>query len=312
MKVLFVDRVHPILEERLLANGFECEHNYVSPYSEIVESMADYAGLVIRSRIPVDATLIRAAKNLKFIARSGAGLENIDLTAAKNAGISVVNSPEGNRDAVGEHAVGMLLMLLNRLHLADAEVRQGIWNREGRRGRELCSLTVGIIGFGHMGSAFAEKLQGFGCKVLAYDKYKKGFGGQGVSECSPEKIYNEADVVSLHLPLSEETNYYVDTTFIEAMAKPFYLINTARGKHVNTAALQSGLESGKVLGACLDVIEYEKKSFEHLDFNALPEPFGYLSRSEKVVLSPHVAGWTIESYEKLSRFLAEKIQRLGM
>jgi D-3-phosphoglycerate dehydrogenase len=309
-RVLFLDAVHPILEERLRAFGFFCDHDYQSTYNQIKESISVYSGVVIRSRLPMDAALIAAAKNLQFIARSGAGLENIDLIAAREAGIAVVNSPEGNRDAVGEHAIGMLLMLFNKLHLADAEVRRGVWNRETNRGRELSGLTVGIIGYGYMGTAFAEKLQGFGCKILAYDKYKVGFGSAKVTECQLESILSEADVISLHLPLSEETKYIVDTDFIDAMVKPFYLINTARGMHVDTAALVSALESGQVLGACLDVIEYEKKSFELLDFTMLPEPFGYLVKSDKVILSPHVAGWTTESYEKLSVYLAEKILKL--
>ncbi len=310
MRVLFLDTVHPILEELLTAKGFICTHDYVSTYEQIALTISPYIGVVIRSRIPMDAALIAAAKNLKFIARSGAGLENIDLVAAREAGVSVFNSPEGNRDAVGEHAIGMLLMLLNRLHHADAEVRSGHWNREGNRGKELAAMTVGIIGYGHMGAAFAEKLAGFGCRILAHDKYKSGFGSGKIMESSLEKIRNECDVISLHLPLSQETNFFIDAAFIAAMQKPFYLINTARGQHVNTASLVSGLENGKILGACLDVIEYEKKSFDHFDFTTLPAPFRYLTKSEKVVLSPHVAGWTAESYEKLSLFLAEKILNL--
>jgi D-3-phosphoglycerate dehydrogenase len=301
--------VHPLLEERLTANGFTCDHDYTSSYDALLQKLPAYTGLVVRSRIPIDAALLAAAPRLRFIARSGSGLENIDVEAARRAGIRVVNSPEGNRDAVAEHALGMLLMLLNRLHLADAEVRRGLWRREANRGRELKSLTVGIIGYGHMGSAFAERLTGMGCRILAHDAYKSGFGTVRVEACSLDTVYRDAHVVSLHLPLSAETHHYVSHAFIARMQRPFYLINTARGAHVDTAALVQGLAQGKVLGACLDVLEYEKSSFEGLTADAMPAALAALLRSEQVVLSPHVAGWTVESYEKLSAYLAEKILR---
>lgn len=311
-KVLFLDSVHPLLEERLSAAGFVCEHEYHSPHDDICRMAGEYTGLVIRSRIPVDAKLLEAAAQLKFIARSGAGLENIDLEAAAAHGVVVVHSPEGNRDAVGEHALGMLLMLLNGLHKADAEVKHGVWNREGNRGRELNALTVGIIGYGHMGSAFAEKLAGMGCQVIAHDKYKTGFARGHVREVSIDEIYRGADVVSIHLPLSEETFHYVSELFINNMSRPFYLINTARGQHVDTAALVKGLQSGKITGACLDVLEYEPRSFEAIDFEQLPAEFRYLAGSSQVVLSPHVAGWTVESYAKLAGYLADKVLALGI
>ena len=307
MRVLFLDIVHPILEEKLTENGFSCHHNYSCIYDEALKLIPDYQGLVIRSRIPVDANFIAAATSLKFIARSGAGLENIDLHAAASANIDVFNSPEGNMDAVGEHAIGMILMLFNKLNFADLEVRNGEWNREKNRGIELAGRTVGIIGFGFMGSAFAKKLSGFGCQILAYDKYKTGYAPDYVKEVTLEYLQENADIISIHLPLSEETDYYVDEDFINACPKPFYLINTARGRHVKTAALLQGLASEKVLGACLDVLEYEKKSFEKLSFADLPDDFKTLTTLQQVVLSPHVAGWTTESYEKLSFFLATKI-----
>lgn len=307
MRVLFLDIVHPVLEEKLTENGFSCHQNYSCTYDEALELIPNYQGLVIRSRIPVDAKFLAAATELKFIARSGAGLENIDLRAAASANIDVFNSPEGNMDAVGEHAIGMLLMLFNKLNFADLEVRNGEWNREENRGIELAGKTVGIIGYGFMGSAFAKKLSGFGCRILAYDKYKTDYAPDYVREVDLEYLQINSDIISVHLPLSEETNYYVDEAFIDASTKPFFLINTARGKHVKTSALLQGLASAKVLGACLDVLEYEKKSFEKLSFADLPEDFKTLASLPQVVLSPHVAGWTTESYEKLSYYLAEKI-----
>lgn len=307
MRVLFLDIVHSILEEKLTENGFFCHHNYSCTYDEALKLIPDYQGLVIRSRIPVDAKFIAAATSLKFIARSGAGLENIDLSAAASANIDVFNSPEGNMDAVGEHAIGMLLMLFNKLNFTDFEVRNGEWNREKNRGIELAGRTVGIIGFGFMGSAFAKKLSGFECRILAYDKYKTGYAPNHVKEVDLEYLQANSDIISIHLPLSEETDYYVDGDFIQSCTKPFYLINTARGRHVKTSALLKGLASAKVLGACLDVLEYEKKSFEKLSFADLPADFKTLASLPQVVLSPHVAGWTTESYEKLSLFLAKKI-----
>lgn len=311
MRVLFLDIVHPILEEMLTANGFSCDHDYKCSYDEALNLITDYQGLVIRSRIPVDAKFIAAAKSLKFIARSGAGLENIDLQAAASANIDVYNSPEGNMDAVGEHAIGMLLMLFNKLNFADLEVRSGAWNREENRGLELSGKTVGIIGFGAMGSAFAKKLSGFDCTILAYDKYKTKYAPSYVEEVSLEYLQQNADIISIHLPLSTETDYYVDANFIDACGKPFYLINTARGRHVKIADLLPGLASAKVLGACLDVLEYEKKSFEKLSFSDLPDDFKTLASLKQVVLSPHVAGWTVESYEKLSLYLGKKILAAG-
>jgi len=245
--------------------------------------------------------------NLKFIARSGAGLENIDLAAAEERGITVFNSPEGNRDAVGEQAIGMLIMFFNHLKRSDAEVRKGVWLREDNRGEEIAGKTIGIIGYGMMGSALAKKLSGFDCKVIAHDKYKAGFSSDWVQECTLEELQAQADVISLHLPQSNETHYYVNQEFIANCAKPFVLINTARGQNVEVKALVDALKSGKVRGACLDVLEFEKRTFESLKQDELPLDFQYLTKAENVILSPHVAGWTKESYVKLSSFLAEKI-----
>ncbi len=307
MRVLFLDSVHPLLESRLSANGFSCTSDLSCTYDEACQKIKDFDGLVIRGRIPIDAHFLAEANTLKFIARSGAGLENIDLKAAARENITVFNSPEGNMDAVGEHAIGMLLMLLNKLKAADTEVRKGAWNREQNRGLELAGKTVGIIGFGHMGSAFAKKLSGFDCTILAHDKYKSGYAPSYVRESSMAALQAHCDMISIHLPLSDETDYYVNSDFIAGFQKPFYLINTARGRHVETAALLDALESGAIKGACLDVLEFEKKTFEKLDFDALPADFKTLAKSDRVLLSPHVAGWTVESYEKLAAVLADKI-----
>ena len=308
-KVLFLDTVHPILEERLTSLGYSCEFDLSFSKQDIEVKMANYFGIVIRSRITIDANFLEKATHLKFIARSGAGLENIDVAAAERRGIKVFNSSEGNKDAVGEHAVGMLLMLFNQLKKGDAEVRKGVWDREGNRGLEIAGKTVGIIGYGNMGSAFAKKLAGFNCKVIAYDKYKKNFNDNFVEEVDLDTLLKTTDILSIHLPQSEETYHYVNTAFISKFKKPIYLINTARGSNVCVADLLEALKNKKVLGACLDVLEYETKSFETINAEELPEDFNYLAQSEKVILSPHVAGWTKESYVKLSNFLADKIEK---
>ncbi|MCB0408569.1 MAG: hydroxyacid dehydrogenase, partial [Flavobacteriales bacterium] len=262
MKVLFVDSVHPILEERLIQMGCDCEHDYSSSKNIIEETIYQYDGLVIRSRFTIDSLFLEKATNLKFIARSGAGLENIDLTQAENKGIKVFNSPEGNMDAVGEHALAMLLALFNQIIKGDSEVRNGIWDREGNRGLELSGKTVGIIGYGNMGRAFAKKLQGFDCAVIAYDKYLSNFSDNLVSEVSLTELQEKSNIISIHLPLTTETHHYVNQSFIDACKNPFYLINTARGNHVKTSDLVIALKTNKIKGACLDVLEYETKSFE--------------------------------------------------
>ena len=309
MKVLFIDRVHPILEERLIAEGHLCTHNYTCDFNELKQLISDQEGLVLRSRLKVNKELLREAKSLKFIARSGAGLENIDLETCAELGIEVFNSPEGNQDAVGEHAVGMLLMMLNHLGRCNQEVRDGLWRREANRGKELNAMCVGLIGFGHMGQRFAQKLSGIGCEILAYDKYaSKPSQFDYVQSVSLEALQQRADVISFHTPQTAETKHYFNSAFLEKCEKKIYLINKARGSAVDTSALLEGLKSGKVLGACLDVLEYEPSSFEGLDTKALPQVFKELCAFEQVIFSPHVAGWTEESLIKLSSFLADKIQ----
>ena len=309
MKILFIDSNHSLLHETLRKSGFTCELNYHWTTDEIVQHIHLYDGVVIRSKIKITREIIDKAVKLKFIARAGAGMENIDVVYAENKGIKCLHAPEGNRDAVAEHAVGMLLSLFNNLCRANKEVREGKWIREDNRGIELMGKTIGIIGYGNMGSAFAERLKGFGVKLLVYDKYKNNFGNSFITECKPDTIFEEADVVSLHTPLTEETHYLINDSFINRFRKNIFIINTARGKCLNTADLIKNLASGKVLGACLDVLEYESVSFENINTQNVPEPFRYLIQSDKVILSPHIAGWTAESNEKIARVLAEKIIR---
>lgn len=307
MNILFIDSNHPALQETLEKAGHTCDLQYKWTREEIMDHIHEYDGIIIRSRIKITREIIDKAEKLKFIARAGAGMENIDTVYAEKKGIHCLHAPEGNRDAVAEHALGMLLSLFNNLCRANAEVRTSKWIREGNRGIELMGKTVGIIGYGNMGSAFAQRLTGFGVTILAYDKYKKGFGNSTVKESSLPELFEHADVISLHTPLTEETHYLINDAFIHRFKKNIYIINTARGKSLNTADLVKNIQSGKVLGACLDVLEYEVTSFEKIDTAALPAAFQYLAKSDKVMLSSHIAGWTHESNEKIARILAEKI-----
>jgi len=310
MKVLFIDSVHPALEERLKELGFKCEHDYKSSKEALKQKLSDYVGLVLRSRIPIDKDFLSTASQLKFIARSGAGLENIDCKEAVKRGIHLFSAPEGNRQAVGEHSTGMILSLFNKISLGDKQIRYGKWDRESNRGIELTGKTIGIIGYGNMGKSFAKCLAGFDCTVLAYDKHKKNISDNYACESSLETIQEKADIISFHTPYLPSTHHYLSEDFIAKMKHPFYVINTSRGKVVHTDELVKGLKSNKILGACLDVLEYEKSSFENMFDNNMPESFKYLVSSPKVLLSPHVAGWTVESYEKLSTILADKIEKL--
>ncbi|MEZ4799933.1 MAG: NAD(P)-dependent oxidoreductase [Flavobacteriales bacterium] len=306
MNILFLDSVHPILEERLIAErGWNCIHDYKTSKEDL--NMKGVNGLVIRSRFTIDDTFLSKSPDLKFIARSGSGLENIDLEACANRNVIVYNSPEGNSTAVAEHAIGMLLMFANNLRRADAEVRNREWNREKNRGFEIEGKTVAIIGYGVMGSAFAKRLKGFGCRVIAFDKYKKNFGNEGVEEVSMEEVFDQADIVSLHVPLKEDTHYLVDESWLSSFKKSIVLMNTSRGPVVKIAAVIAAISDGTLKGACLDVIEYEEKSFENIGLNH--SEFKVLSEFDNVLFSPHVAGWTVESYVKLSSFLADKILR---
>jgi D-3-phosphoglycerate dehydrogenase / 2-oxoglutarate reductase len=308
MKVLFIDVVHPILQERLEEWGMTCVDGTSMSFDELKTALIDIHGIVIRSRFRMDEELLKHAPLLQFIARSGAGMENIDEIYCEGRGIVLFNAPEGNRTAVGEHALAMLLSLFNQLKKGDAEVRKGIWDREGNRGVELTGKTVGIIGFGNNGAAFAKVLRGFDCQLLAYDKYRTGFSDEFVKEVDLQTLMEQSEVISFHIPQNEETIYFADDAFFDQVGQPFYLINLSRGKIVQTSSLVRALKSGKVKGAVLDVLEYESASFEHVFSGQLPDDFQQLIASDKVLFSPHVGGWTIESYVKLSSVLADKIK----
>ncbi|KAB1063365.1 NAD(P)-dependent oxidoreductase [Salibacter halophilus] len=307
MNVLFIDTVHPALWQDLTKNGFNCIDGTYWDRDEVLDALNDVQGIVIRSKFKIDEEFLEKAKDLRFIARSGSGLENINRELTEKKGIKVFNSPEGNCDAVAEHAMGMLLSLFTNLIRSDREVREGHWYREENRGIELGGKTVGIIGYGHTGQAFAKRLSSFGCEVLAYDKFKSDFGSDHVKEVSYEDILEKSDIISFHVPLTEETRYIADRRFFSQSRKAVYLINTSRGEVVNTEHLVEALKGGLIMGACLDVLEYEKSSFENIDHKNLPDSFKYLTESDQVVLSPHIAGWTFESYERLSTVLATKI-----
>jgi len=302
MKILFIDTVHPLLKQELEKENHICDTAYNNSKSEIQQIIINYQGIIIRSRFKIDKQFIDCGSNLKFIARAGSGLENIDVDYAENKNIHCYNAADGNRQAVAEHALGMLLSLFNNLNVADQEVRNGIWEREGNRGIELARKTVAIIGYGNNGSAFAEVLKGFDIKILAYDKYLKNYSYKSTME----SIYKEADIVSLHIPLTEETTYLVDDNFINRFVKNFYLINTARGKCINTKNLVKALENKKIKGACLDVLEYEKTSFENLSKDGITSDMQYLMNAQNTILSPHVAGWTVESNVKIAEVLLNK------
>lgn len=304
MKILLLDKNHPLITEQLLAKNFILEEDFSSSYDEVCAKIEKYDGIIIRSRIPLDKNFLEKAKNLKFIARVGAGMENIDIPVAEKLGIQLINSPEGNRDSVAEHVVGMLLILMNRLFIASQEVKKGIWLREENRGDELLGKTVGLIGYGNMGKATAKRLSGFGCTVIFHD-ILPDLSDEFATQVSLEELKERAEVVSLHIPLTEQTYYLVDGPFISDMKNNFYFVNTARGKNVETKSLVEAIKAGKVKGACLDVLEYEKSSFENLETEN--EDLQYLLESEKVIVTPHIAGWTVQSKEKLAQVIVDKI-----
>lgn len=305
-RVLITDDVHPTLAKRLESAGYQCEHRPKIHTNEVNQIIAGYTGIIINSKIIVDKAMLDKATLLRFVGRVGSGLEIIDLDYAKQKGVAVYNSPEGNRNAVAEHALGMLLALANNFLRADAQVRQKNWQREANRGFELMGRTVGIIGFGHTGSTFATKLSGMSVRVLAYDKYKRNYTNNHphVEECDMSAIFREADIISLHLPLTDETKLMVNADFIKKFDKPIIIINTSRGAVVNTVDLVEGLHSDKVVGACLDVFENEKpETFDTFENNL----YNKLYQFENVILTPHVAGWTEESKKRLAEVLTDKI-----
>jgi D-3-phosphoglycerate dehydrogenase len=309
-KILHIDSNHPLLWHQLEEAGFHNEADFTSSKTEIEAKIHNYNGIIIRSRFKIDREFIDKATNLKFIARVGAGLESIDCDYAQSKNIELIAAPEGNRNAVGEHTLGMLLSLMNKLNRADKLVREGKWMREGNRGHELEGKTVGLIGYGNMGKSFAKKLRGFDVDVLCYD-ILENVGDENAKQVSLQELQQQADVLSLHLPWTSETDKMVNSNFINSFAKPFWFINTSRGKNVVTDDLVEALQSGTILGAGLDVLEYEKLSFENLFIDSdSPKAFKYLLQAENVLLTPHIAGWTFESHQKLAQVIVEKIIKL--
>lgn len=306
MKILHLDKNHPLLIKELKKYHFSNDEDYSSPKEAIEKVIHNYEGIVIRSRFKIDKTFIDAAKNLKFIARVGAGLESIDEAYATSKNIKLIAAPEGNKNAVGEHTLGLLLSLFNNLNSANTEVKNGQWNRESNRGVEIDGKTIGIIGYGNMGKAFAKKLKGFNCTVLCYD-IKEDVGNKNATQVSLQTLFDMADVLSLHTPWTPQTDKMVNAAFISKFKKPFWFLNTARGKSVITSDLVAALKSRKILGAGLDVLEYEKLSFESLFSSEMPEALKELIAMDNVILTPHIAGWTKESKEKLAQTIVEKI-----
>lgn len=302
-KILIVDDLHPVFKEQAIALGYEVDDQPLITHEQTLAIIKNYVGIAVRTKFKIDAELFDSAVNLKFVARAGAGLDNIDEVAAKAKNIQLINAPEGNCDAVGEHAIGLLLALMNNFRKADIEIRNGIWDREGNRGYELKGKTVGIIGYGFMGQKMARKLAGFEVNVIAYDKYKTGFTDVYAREVSMEEIVKHSDVLSLHIPLTNETRQMVNDEYFFHFKKPIFFINTARGEIVDTLAVLNAIKIGKILGAGFDVLETEK-------FPALAEQpfFAELKVNEKVILTPHIAGWTFDSYRKISEVLAEKLE----
>jgi D-3-phosphoglycerate dehydrogenase len=304
-KILIVDDLHPIFKERAQLLGFEVDDRPLISREETMEVIKDYTGIAVRTKFRIDKELFDAAINLEFVARAGAGLDNIDEAIAKEKGIKLLNAPEGNMDAVGEHATGLLLSLMNNFRNADQQIRAGKWDREGNRGYELKGKTVGIIGYGFMGKSFAKKLKGFEVNVIAYDKYKTGFSDEFAKEVSMEEIVRQSDVLSLHIPLTSETRQMVNEEYLFHFRKPIFFINTARGEIVNTNSVLAALNQGKILGAGLDVLEAEK-----FPLLGLQDWYANIVANEKVILTPHVGGWTFDSYRKISEVLAEKLGQL--
>jgi D-3-phosphoglycerate dehydrogenase len=308
MKILVIDLMHESLLPLLAAKGLSADYRPGIKREEVYDAVGDYEGLVVRSKITIDEALLQRATRLRFIARAGAGMDQIDVEACRKRNITLFNAPEGNRVAVAEHALGMLLCLFNKLHLADRQVRGGTWDREGNRGVELMGKTVGIIGYGNTGREFARRVGAFGCPVLAYDKYQQDYGDAFAEASSLEAIFEQADVLSLHVPLTTETLGWVDEAFLGRFHKSIYLVNTARGEIVPLAGLVAALKSGKVHGACLDVLENEKLATLNPDQRVA---FDALAASDRVLLTPHVAGWTHESYHKINLVLVEKMARFA-
>jgi D-3-phosphoglycerate dehydrogenase len=310
--ILFLDKPHPYLPEQLEAMGYHCQHAYTESAEALSDALAKCTGIILRSRFTLDKAFLANCPQLKFIARMGIGLEHVDLDYAKAQGIQVLNSPEGSRDTVAEQTLGMMLGLLNHINKADREIRQGVWDRKANRSYELRHRTVGIIGYGNIGTAVAQRLSSFGCTVLAYDKYRHNYGGPLAEEVSLQQLQEAADIVTVHIPYSESNHHFVNEALLQGFRKPIFLLNTARGLVLDTAALVRQLEAGKVLGAALDVLEYEEQSFNTLQLDSLPAPFQYLRQADNVILTPHTAGLSREVMSAHARVLVEKIGELEL
>jgi D-3-phosphoglycerate dehydrogenase / 2-oxoglutarate reductase len=307
MKILIASKIHGLFVDELQKAGHECVTRILKNSEELELLIGDYQGIVVNSRFVIRKDLIDKALRLQFVARIGSGMESIATDYLEQKGIRWFNSPEGNRQAVGEHTLALLLNLLNKINLADRQVRNGQWIREANRGMEIEGKTIGIIGYGNMGSSFARCLHGFDSNVIAYDKYKFNYSDDYVCEKSLEELFEQSDIVSMHVPLTEETTFMVNDVFIRSFKKNIFIINTSRGKVLKTDDLVENLKSGKVLGAALDVLEYESASFEQIGFDNFPEPMQYLAKADNVILTPHIAGWSVESNVKHAQVLAEKI-----
>ena len=308
-KILIVDHMHESIIEMLGDSGFRPDYRPEITRTEILNIIDQYAGIVVRSKTRIDKELVSKATNLQFVARAGAGIDNVDYQEISSRNIKLVNAPEGNRDALGEHTVGMLLTLLHKINIANREVKQGIWNREGNRGWELKGKTVGIYGFGYMGSAFAKKLRGFDCTVLVYDKYKTGLSNEFIQQVDLQTFQKQTEILSLHVPLTSETKYLFDEYYLSQFPKLRILLNTARGEILSLKALEKLLGSSKLIGVGLDVLENEKIDQLNLEEQQI---FDRLAKKENVIMTPHVAGWTFESYKRINEIIVSKLQKEGL
>ncbi len=306
MKIIIAEPTHEILEKKLKKNGFDCDYFPNITFQKLKSIIPKYDGLIIRSKFKIDKKFINSANKLKFVARAGAGMENIDIQYAQSKNVLCINSPEGNKDSVGEHVIGMLLSLFHKISISNKEINKGIWNRKNI-GIEMFGKTVGILGYGNMGISFAKKLKGFGVDVIAYDKYKTKFSDEFVTEVNEQEFFERTDILSIHVPLTDETLFLVNNSYINNFKKTIYIANTARGKIIKTEDLVNNLKSGKIKGAVLDVLEYEKTSFENIFSGKNSISLNYLISSDNVILTPHIAGSSDESYKKIAKVLAEKI-----
>jgi len=305
VKCIIIDKMHPSIAPALEGLGLEVDYFPEINQSEILQIIGTYEGLIVRSKVSVDKTFLDQAPNLKFVARAGAGTDNLDTDELETRGIKIINAPEGNRDTLAEHTVGLLLSLLNKIHLASHEVKSLQWNREANRGEELMGKTVAIFGYGNMGQAVAHRLKSFGVEIIAYDKYKNEIAEDFVRLVPLKTIFNKTDVLSLHIPLTQETRHLVNETFIQKFKKPFYLINTARGEIVSLKALKYYLDQNAILGAALDVLENEKfDALNAIEMEILKE----IINSRKIIITPHIAGWSHQSYVRINEVLINKIK----